>query len=250
MKRRAAAALLALSLLGPLQAFAQAPAAAPPHVADLDRLYAAGQYKAVARAMFAPRAEAQARAVLNWAQARLQAGAPHLIGVAYGDLLWQIGEGQRNEPLRTEAALVLVSTILAVAADGAKCADTEAADMRVRQILAARAALLHYARNLPQERRVRLRNEALALEQSLAARRPPDDEICMAGPRELGRQLETPGTVAREQPLRPGTVARTVDIEPGPTYRPQYLSPERWHARQAQVRARFPALLDQLVPAN
>jgi len=248
MKRLAAAFLLLL--LYPLQALAQAPAAAPPNLAELDRLYAARQYKATAQAMFEPRAEAQARAVLSWAQARLQAGAPHLIGVAYGDLLWQIGEGQRNDPLRAEAALVLISTILAVAVDGAKCADTEAADMRVRQILAARAALLHYARNLPQERRVRLRNEALALEQSLAARRPQDDDICMAGPREIARQLETPGTVAREQPLRPGMLTRTVDIEPGPTYRPQYLSPERWHARQTQVRARFPALLDQLVPTS
>ncbi len=251
MKRLATARLLGLLLVWPLQAAAQAPAAPPPPLlAELDRLYAARQYKAAAQAMFAPRDEAQARAVLGWAQARLQAGAPHLIGVAYGDLLWQIGEGQRNDPLRAEAALVLISTILAVAVDGAKCTDTEAPDMRVRQILAARASLLHYARNLPKEGRVRLRSEALALEQSLAARRPQDDEICMAGPREIARQLETPGTVAREQPLRPGMLTRTVDIEPGPTYRPQYLSPERWHARQATVRARFPALLDQLVPAT
>jgi hypothetical protein len=246
MKRLAAALLL----LWPLQALAQAPAPASPNLAELDRLYSARQYKAAAQAMFAPRDEAQARAVLGWAQARLQAGAPHLIGVAYGDLLWQIGEGQRNDRLRAEAVLVLISTILAVAVDGAKCVDTEAADMRVRQILAARAALLHYARNLPQERRARLRTEALALEQTLASRRPQDDEICMAGPREIARQLETPGTVAREQPLRPGMLTRTVDIEPGPSYRPQYLSPERWHARQIQVRARFPALLDQLVPAT
>ena len=246
MKRLAAALLL----LWPLQALAQAPAPASPNLAELDRLYSARQYKAAAQAMFAPRDEAQARAVLGWAQARLQAGAPHLIGVAYGDLLWQIGEGQRNDQLRAEAVLVLISTILAVAVDGAKCVDTEAPDTRVRQILAARAALLHYARNLQQERRARLRSEALALEQNLASRRPQDDEICMAGPREIARQLETPGTVAREQPLRPGMLTRTVHIEPGPSYRPQYLSPERWHARQTQVRARFPALLDQLVPAT
>ena len=231
-----------------LASAASAHAQPAPGLAELDRLYTARQFKAAVQAMFAPRDEANARAVLGWAQARLQAGAPHLIGVAYGDLLWQIGEGQRNDALRAEAALVLVSTVLAVAADGAKCADTQAADVRVRQILAARAAPLHYARNLPTERRVRLRNEALALEQSLAARRPEDGDICMAGPREIARQLETPGTVAREQPLRPGTAARTMDIEPGPTYRPQFLAPERWHQRQTQVRQRFPALLDQLVP--
>jgi hypothetical protein len=239
-----ALAAFALALVWSAGAGAQS----SPSLVDLDRLYSARQFKAAAQAMFAPRDEASARAVLGWAQARLQAGAPHLIGIAYGDLLWQIGEGQRNDALRAEAALVLVATVLAVASDGAKCADTQAADARVRQILSARAAPLHYARSLPSERRARLRNEALALEQSLAARRPQDVEICMAGPREIARQLETPGTVAREQPLRPGTAARTIDIEPGPTYRPEFLAPERWHQRQTLVRQRFPALLDQLVP--
>gem|GEM_PF-6399517 len=235
-----------LALFGASGALAQT----APGLAELDRLYAQRQFKAAAQAMFAPRDEANARAVLGWAQARLQAGAPHLIGVAYGDLLWQIGEGQRNDALRAEAALVLVLTVLAVAADGAKCADSQAADTRVRQILAARAAPLHYARNLSTERRLRLRNEALALEQSLAARRPDDGDICMAGPREIARQLETPGTAVREQPLRPGSAARTMDIEPGPAYRPQFVARDRWHQRQTQVRQRFQPLLDQLVPLD
>ncbi len=240
--------LAALLVFCATAAAAQTPPAATP--ADLDRLYAAARYRAAAEAIFAQRDEAAARAILAWAKARLQAGSPHLIGIAYGDLLWRIGDGQGNDSLRAEAGFVLISTILAVAADGAKCADTAAPDARIGQILAARAAPLHFLRGLPAEQRQRLRAEALALEQSLSLRRPEDVEICMAGPREIVRQLEAPGTVARDRPLQAGSATRTMEIEPGPGYRPQFLPPAQWHARQSQVRARFPALLDQLIPAN
>lgn len=238
-----AVALAVAFLLSAPAAYAQAPT-----LAELDRLYAAGQYRDVTQRMFATRDNAEARAILGWAQARVQAAAPHVIAVAYSDLLWQIGEGQGSDDLRGESALVLVYSILAVGVDGAKCADTGAADARVRQILSTRQPRLEFARGRPVERRMQIRNSALALEQSTAARRPEDRDICSAGSEEIARQLETPGTVTREQPLRPGELRRTVDIEPGPTYRPRFLSPEQWHPRQSEVRARFARLLDQLVP--
>ncbi|MBL8831925.1 MAG: hypothetical protein JNL71_06005 [Rhodospirillales bacterium] len=237
-------ALAVLLVLLALPARAQVPA-----LAELDRLYAAGQYREVSQRMFATRDNAEARAILGWAQARVQAAAPHVIAVAYSDLLWQIGEGQSNDALREEAGLVLVYSILAVGVDGAKCADASASDARVRQILSTRQARLDFARGRPADRRAHLRNSAVALEQSTAARRPEDRDICAAGEDEIARQLATPGTVAREQPLKPGEARRTVDIEPGPTYRPRFLGPESWHPRQTQVRARFARILDQLVPA-
>lgn len=238
---RRALALVLLLLAAPARA--QEPA-----LAELDRLYTAGQYREVTQRMFAARNNAEARAILGWAQARVQAAAPHVIAVAYSDLLWQIGEGQGSDALRGESALVLVYSILIVGVDGAKCADTSAADARVRQILSTRQPQLDFARGRPAEQRVQIRNSALALEQSTVARRPEDRDICSAGSDEIARQLATPGTVAREQPLRPGELRRTVDIEPGPTYRPRFLSPELWHPRQSEVRARFARLLDQLVP--
>ena len=234
---------LLVFLLPAIPAHAQGPA-----LADLDRLYAAGQYRDVTQRMFATRDNSEARAILGWAQARVQAAAPHLIAVAYSDLLWQIGEGQSSEALREESTLVLAYSVLAVGVDGAKCADTSAADARVRQILSTRQNRVEFARGRPVERRIHIRNSAVSLEQSTAARRPEDRDICAAGSDEIARQLATPGTVTREQPLRPGELRRTVDIEPGPTYRPRFLSPELWHPRQSEVRDRFARILDQLVP--
>ena len=153
------------------------------------------------------------------------------------------------DALRDESNLVLVYSVLAVGVDGAKCADATASDARVRQILSSRQNRLEYARDRPADRRSYMRNSAVALEQSTAARRPQDRDICAAGDEEIARQLATPGTVTREQPLKPGDVRRTIDIEPGPTYRPRFLGPERWHPRQAEVRARFARILDQLVPS-
>jgi hypothetical protein len=237
---KAAAALVFLLLAAPAQA--QAPA-------DLDRLYAAGKYRDVVQRMFEPGDNAEARAVLGWAQARVQGAAPHVLSVAYSDLLWNIGEGQSNDSLREESALVLLYAVLAVGVDGAKCADAAAADARVRQILSTRQDRIAFARGLAPDRRKYLRESAVALEQSTASRRPEDRDICASGPEEIARQLATPGTVTREQPLKPGEVRRTVDIEPGPGYRPRFLAPDRWHARQAEVRGRFARILDGLVPA-
>ena len=233
---------LLLLLLSAAPALAQAPA-------DLDRLYAAGSYRDVARRMFEPTDNAEARAVLGWAQARVQAGAPHVLSVSYSDLLWRIGEGQANEALREESALVLLYAVLAVGVDGAKCADAGASDARVRQILSTRQDRIAFARARPADRRKYLRESAVALEQSTASRRPEDRDVCTSGSEEIARQLATPGTVTRELPLKPGEVKRTVDIEPGPGYRPRFLAPDRWHARQVQVRARFGQILDGLVPA-
>ncbi len=237
-------ALVALLVLLALPVRAQVPT-----LAELDRLYAAGQYREVTQRMFVTRDNAEARAILGWTQARVQSAAPHVIAVGYSDLLWQIGEGQSNDALREESVLVLVYSVLAVGVDGAKCADASAPDARVRQILSTRQNRLEFARGRPADRRAHIRNSAVALEQSTAARRPEDRDICAAGEDEIARQLATPGTVAREQPLKPGEARRTIDIEPGPTYRPRFLGPESWHPRQAQVRARFLRLLDQLVPA-
>jgi len=237
-------ALVALLLLLAAPAGAQSPT-----LAELDRLYAAGQYREVTQRMFAARDNAEARAILGWAQARVQSAAPHVIAVAYADLLWQIGEGQGSDALREESGLVLIYSVLAIGVDGAKCADATAPDARVRQILSTRQAWLEFARARPADRRAYMRNSAVALEQSTAARRPEDRDICAAGDDEIARQLATPGTVARERPLKPGEARRTIDIEPGPTYRPRFLGPESWHPRQSQVRAQFWRILDQLVPA-
>ncbi|MBI1244725.1 MAG: hypothetical protein GC202_06940 [Alphaproteobacteria bacterium] len=227
-----------------IAARAQAPAPA-----ELDQLYAAGKYRDVVTRMIAPANNAEARAVLGWAQARVQDAAPHVLSVAYSDMLWKIGQGQASDPLREESVLVLLYAILAVGVDGAKCADTAAPDARVRQILSTRQDRIAFARKLPAERRKKLRDEAVALEQTTASRRPEDLDICASGPEEIGRQLATPGTTTRELPLRPGEVRRTIDIEPGPGYKPRLLAPSRWHARQAQVRSKFEKILDGLVPA-
>ncbi len=235
-------AALLLSGLIATAAQAQAPA-------ELDRLYSAGKYRDVVARLFEPADNAQARALLGWAQARVQDAGPHVLSVAYSDMLWKIGQGQASDPLREESVLVLLYAILSVGVDGAKCADTAAADARVRQILLTRQDRLAFARRLPAERRRALREQAVALEQTTASRRPDDLDICASGPDEIARQLATPGTTTRELPLRPGEAKRTIDIEPGPSYRPRLLAPSRWHSRQVQVRAKFMKILDGLVPA-
>lgn len=239
--KTAAALLVGLALA--LPARAQAPA-------ELDRLYAEGRYREVAQRMFVPRDNAEARTILGWAQARVQAAAPHAVALAYSDLLWQVGEGRADDRLREEALLVLVYAVMAVAVDGAKCADTGAPDARVRQLLGTRQDRFAFGRALPAQRRAEIRNGAFALELSTSARRPEDGDICMSGGEEIARQLATPGTHAQEQPLRPGEVTRTVDIRPGPTYRPRFLPPETWHGRQSQVRDLLPGVIERLLPAN
>lgn len=232
-----------------LFALLAAPAAAQ-GTADLDRLYGSRDWRGVSERLRLANSEADAHAALQWAAAKVLDGAPHVVALAYADLLWRIGQGRGDESLKHEAAIVTLYSVALAAVDGAACLDRTAIEARVNQILSATGPRITLLRALPPEQRQDARARVTSLEQTTFLRRPEDQEICRAGQGEITRQLRAPGTEVIEQPLRPGQAARTVDIRPGPSYRPQmHTLQEARVRREVQRQQRLPALLRDLVPS-
>jgi hypothetical protein len=217
--------------------------------ADLDRLYAARDWRGVSERMRLANTDAEARATLQWAAAKTLDGAPHVVALAYADLLWRIGQGRGDEALRHESAVTTLYALALAAVDGAACVDRSAVEARVNQILAAAGPRIAYLRGLPAEARADAKRRVSTLEQTTFLGRPEDSDVCRAGSGEIGRQLRTPGTEIVEHPLQPGQATRTLDIRPGPSYRPQlHPPPEARVRREVQRQQRLPALLADLVP--
>jgi hypothetical protein len=238
-------ALLLALWAGP--AFAQGPGA--PGNGDLDRLYASRDWRGVSERMRLANSEVEARATLQWAAGKTLDGAPHVVALAYADLLWRIGQGRGDEAMRHEGAVVTLYALALAAVDGAACVDRSAVEARVNQILAAAGPRIAYLRGLPVEARADAKRRVSTLEQTTFLRRPEDSDVCRAGSGEISRQLRTPGTEIVEHPLQPGQVSRTLDIKPGPSYRPQlHPPPEARVRREVQRQQRLPALLADLVP--
>jgi hypothetical protein len=216
---------------------------------DLDRLYAARDWRGVSERMRLANSEAEARATLQWAAGKTMEGAPHVVALAYADLLWRIGQGRGDEALRHEGAVVTLYALALAAVDGAACVDRSAVEARVNQILAAAGTRIAYLRGLSAELRADAKARVSTLEQTTFLRRPEDSDACRAGQGEIARQLRTPGTEIVEHPLQPGQASRTLDIRPGPSYRPQlHPPPEARVRREVQRQQRLPALLADLVP--
>jgi hypothetical protein len=216
---------------------------------DLDRLYSARDWRGVSERMRLANSEAEARATLQWAAGKTMDGAPHVVALAYADLLWRIGQGRGDEALRHEGAVVTLYSLALAAVDGAACVDRSAVEARVNQILAAAGARIAYLRGLPAEARADAKRRVTTLEQTTFLRRPEDSDVCRAGSGEIARQLRTPGTEIVEHPLQPGQATRTLDIRPGPSYRPQlHPPPEARVRREVQRRERLTPLLADLVP--
>lgn len=216
---------------------------------DLDRLYAARDWRGVSERMRLANTEAEARATLQWAAGKTMDGAPHVVALAYADLLWRIGQGRGDEALRHEGAVVTLYALALAAVDGAACMDRSAVEARVNQILAAAGPRIAYLRGLPAEARADAKRRVTTLEQTTFLRRPEDSDVCRAGSGEIARQLRTPGTEIVEHPLQPGQATRTLDIRPGPSYRPQlHPPPEARVRREVQRRERLTPLLADLVP--
>jgi hypothetical protein len=231
-----------------LFALLAAPAAAQ-GTADLDRLYGSRDWRGVSERLRLANSEADARAALQWAAAKVLEGAPHAVALAYADLLWRIGQGRNDEQLKHEGAVVTLYAIALAAVDGVACLDRSATEARVNQMLAATGPRITYLRAMPVDQRKDARARVTSLEQTTFLRRPEDQDICRAGQGEITRQLQAPGTEVIEQPLRAGQASRTVDIRPGPTYRPQmYTLQEARIRREVQRQQRLPALLNDLVP--
>lgn len=216
---------------------------------DLDRLYAARDWRGVSERMRLANSEAEARATLQWAAGKTMDGAPHMVALAYADLLWRIGQGRGDEALRHEGAVVTLYALALAAVDGAACVDRSAVEARVNQILAAAGPRVAYLRGLPAEARADAKRRVTTLEQTTFLRRPEDSDVCRAGSGEIARQLRTPGTEIVEHPLQPGQATRTLDIRPGSSYRPQlHPPPEARVRREVQRRERLTPLLADLVP--
>lgn len=216
---------------------------------DLDRLYAARDWRGVSERMRLANSELEARATLQWAAGKTMEGAPHTVALAYADLLWRIGQGRGDEALRHEGAVVTLYALALAAVDGAACVDRSAVEARVNQILAAAGARIAYLRGLAAEIRADAKTRVSTLEQTTFLRRPEDSDVCRAGQGEIARQLRAPGTEIVEHPLQPGQASRTLDIKPGPSYRPQlHPPPEARVRREVQRQQRLPALLADLVP--
>ncbi|MCM0020321.1 MAG: hypothetical protein NBV67_10035 [Tagaea sp.] len=217
--------------------------------AELERLYASRDWRGVSERMRLANSEVEARATLQWAAGKTMDGAPHVVALAYADLLWRIGQGRGDDALRHEGAVVTLYALALAAVDGAACVDRSAVEARVNQILAAAGARVAYLRALPAEARADAKRRVSTLEQTTFLRRPEDSDLCRAGQGEIARQLRTPGTEIVEHPLQPGQVSRTLDIKPGPSYRPQLHPPQEARVRrEVQRQQRLPALLADLVP--
>ncbi len=154
------------------------------------------------------------------------------------------------------AAGMLMNALSILVVDGAKCADETATGDRIQSFVSGYAGFIREIGAFPPERRVRVKNFALALERSTEPNRALDPMICRGGLREVSRAIAE--SWAANLPLdspefdRRGRVdangVRQIMLPATPErpdmYRPQSELP----AAVARARGQLRQLLDQLIP--
>jgi len=241
-----AAALVILSSTG-LFAAEAAPAkqpAAPQHtaqqkefMASLDRLLAEQNYPQFMQTITKADTDETLNASLDWCKTRTLDGAGIVVPATYATLLWAMAEVDPNDKtLRNTSSLIAMYTILAVAADGPKCADPTAPERHMNNLLQQYSRQLDEVSKLPADQMRTAIEMAINLEKRIAPKRQNDKYLCRYGAQEQADIAQKTGQAGKQADQRG-------DMDYTPQFRPR----EQWEPEQTAKRAVFKEFLTTLL---
>ena len=89
---------------------------------------------------------------------------------------------------------------------------------------------------------------AIQMEGLTAPMRKDDDYLCRGGLTEIQAGLKKYGDNSlREVPTPPGGVGKTMEVKTDPDFKPEFLGKEAAASKQAELRAKMPDILKNLV---
>lgn len=228
------------------------------------------QYAALGDALEREHHAGRGRLSRGWQDRRMRDGGSAYLGFVYSrDLMRSAARSAQRERarLREHAALVAIYTMALLTIDGPRCADASAPSMRSEQLFDLAAEAFSWAAAMPQQRRDRIIDQALALEQETAPHRRNDDFICLGGAEALARalqdpatRLDPPGSLERQNDqerqsgdsggVEDGRAGHGVTVTPGSPVEAEFADPETSRPMQAlarrTIRADLCRMLDQM----
>jgi hypothetical protein len=183
------------------------------------------------------------RFMLTWLQEHIQNGDTIWLTQQFAIIQWNIGltDGPANPAIekeyKTRGVFSLVDTMVQIIVEGARCDDMTAWQAHWRQS-AGETAIWQYAATLPEDLRRHAAAEALRFESEVSPKRKDDAFLCSGGMDSMTAGAPT------HDPRLPGT---TYNMTPDPNYQPKFVAAEVWRKRQADARARLPALVAKLL---
>ena len=228
------------------QARASAPASQK-MIDQFDDLLDHKQYAALGDALEREHDAGRGRLARGWQDRRLRDGGSAYLGFVYSrELMRSAARSARRDRarLREQASLVAIYTMAVLTIDGPRCADASAPSQRSEQLFDLAAEAFAWAAAMPEDRRDRIIDEALALEQATAPLRRDDDFICLGGAEHIARALQDPAS--RVEP-RDGD---GVTVTPGRSMAARFADPATARPMQAlarrTIRADLCRMLDQM----
>jgi hypothetical protein len=209
------------------------------YTARLDQLLAGGDTRDLVNELLQQPDVPLAVAGLDWARAKLMAGAGLPIQLLYIQDLWRFGAMKAT--LKETASLITLYTLSVIFADGAKCEDKTATDAVLHRV--ARSLSFHdtltFFKALPPDKQESYRAAAMRMEASIAPARQNDEYLCRWGAEAFADYAKKHGEAGVTS--GPGGT-RVVPIDP--SYHPKFLAPSQWEAGQTAARQQLPRLLD------
>lgn len=153
-------------------------------LSTLDHLLTDKQYAALGEALEREHKAGRGRVARDWQDRRLRDGGSAYLGFVYSRELMRSAAqaAARQQPgVRERAAFIAIYTMAVLTIDGPRCADAAAPSVRSEQLFDLAAEAFSWAADMPQDRRDRVIDDALALERATAYMRRDDAFICLGG---------------------------------------------------------------------
>jgi hypothetical protein len=237
-------------LLSVTSAAAQTPAIPRDAATDdqLDPMLAGRDWKGLESILMRPADRATTAKHLNWMNRQVRGGGNFFLAQIYAGRLWMAGQGDSG--LRQDASEMLLYALALVQVDGAVCEDRTAPERRLRQVLDWQAPVLRATRALPPARMAQLARAAQALESVTASRRMERDEtLCQGGEAALLAGLSFGNATIQVMPMpgqaagKPAATPRQVVVSPPRGWKPSFLPPQAYEAKQMAIRRDLPRML-------
>jgi hypothetical protein len=254
--RRVALLLTAMVLAG-CQATAPPPPPVPEATFDpaaADRLVAERHWGELVALHTKLRSADDVRRSLDWSRERLMDGGTVFIGVPYAANLWRVANsapaGSKLQELKETSSVVGLYGLAVILVDGYRCADRTSPGERASDWVRSFHEPLRHAAALPREKREKMIDAALRLEDGTAARRRDDPWLCGAGMQRMTAALEAmkqSGTPPQEVPTPFGAVGRTFELKEAPGWMPTFVDRDAVGAEEQAARRNLPSFLDSLL---
>jgi hypothetical protein len=246
------------TLLAQVPSPAAPPAAAAPaklplpaNAAELDALLSQRNYTKLNQIFRDTNKFEDAVLNMNWQRNKVFSGASAFVNFGYIANLDRLGNtlgAVKGAEITKTAILMLLYTYELILIDGQKCKDVSAPGHRKDQLLTGFPSLRKSIAALSDEDMDKLVKLAVEMEGLTARSRTDDDYLCRGGMAEMTAALKKYGDNAtREVPTPPGGIGKTMEVKTDPDFKPEFLGKEVASPKQAELRAKLPEILKNLV---